>query len=109
MLRRKRLKLDEKDNVIKYGLFYIGLRDETYYWECLVSNGRKIAISVIIASIHEKQAHTQLMIAFTLLYANHQFIKQVQPYQEPFLNNMDLSSSRASLAGVHLGAVLCWK
>jgi len=58
MLRRKRLNLDEKDNVIKYGLFYIGLRDETYYWECLVSNGRKIAISVIIASINEKQAHT---------------------------------------------------
>lgn len=43
------------------------------------------------------------MIAFTLLYANHHFIKQVQPYQEPFLNNMDLSSSRASLAGVLLG------
>lgn len=56
LLRREKKMIDGKSNVIKSGLFYIGLKDETYYWECKISNSGKILIALIAASISEKQA-----------------------------------------------------
>ena len=32
LLYRQRKNLNDNDNIIKYGLYYIGLKDETFYW-----------------------------------------------------------------------------
>lgn len=33
-----------------FGLFYIGLKDETYYWEVVVNNLRKVVVVAISVS-----------------------------------------------------------
>lgn len=84
---RKNLKtLDDKDTIIKYGLFYIGLKDETYYWEIIVSNYRKMAIVITAASVTESRSFFQLLLVFTILYLNHFALQKVNPYSEKWLN-----------------------
>jgi len=79
-LTRNLEKLDEKGTIIKYGLFYIGLRDKAYWWEVVASNFRKAFIIGITTSISEKRAYLQLILVFTFLYVNHQAIKNFKPY-----------------------------
>ena len=54
-LKKNKSRLSEKDFIIKYGLWYIGLTDKGYYWEIVVINSRKVffiasAVSVSIYS-----------------------------------------------------------
>jgi hypothetical protein len=50
-LYKERKHLDKEDNIIKYGLFYIGLSDENYYWELVVNNLRKIVVIIVSISV----------------------------------------------------------
>jgi hypothetical protein len=70
-LKKNKDKLDNRENVIKYGLFYIGLRDDRFYWEILVSNFRKVYIVGITVSVSSTNARMQLMLIFSYLYFNH--------------------------------------
>lgn len=79
-LRRSFDKLDERSTIIKYGLFYIGLKDKAYWWEVVASNLRKALVIGITVSITEKRAYLQLTLVFTFLYFNHQMIKFFEPY-----------------------------
>jgi hypothetical protein len=36
------MNLNDKELLINYGLFYVGLNDDAYFWEVVVSNARKI-------------------------------------------------------------------
>ena len=49
-MRRQRLKFEDQKTLLKYGFFYVGLNDDSYYWEIIVVNFRKI-IFIILASI----------------------------------------------------------
>ena len=51
ILYKRKRNLDDKDNIIKYGLFYIGLTDQGFYWEIIVVNLRKIVIIAITVSL----------------------------------------------------------
>ena len=56
MLYKNRHNLDNKELIIKYGLFYVGLTDEGYYWEIIVINVRKvifIAISISLSKYNQ--------------------------------------------------------
>ena len=51
ILRKNRPFFNEKNTIVKYGFYYIGLNDGAYYWEVLVINARKIFLSAIAASL----------------------------------------------------------
>lgn len=53
ILYKKRFQLDDRQNVIKYGLFYIGLTNEAYYWEVVVNNLRKLIVAAISVAFGE--------------------------------------------------------
>ena len=55
-LRKNLENLNDKNVIIKFGLFYIGLKDEAYYWEIMVSNYRKMAIVIIASSVTENNS-----------------------------------------------------
>lgn len=59
-LRRNLARLNERETIIKYGLFYIGLKDEKFFWEILIGNGRKVVVILIAASVSEKRSFLQL-------------------------------------------------
>lgn len=56
ILYKKRDELDERENVITLGLFYIGLEDRTFYWEVVVNNLRKITVAAISVSFSDEKA-----------------------------------------------------
>ena len=49
-LIQKRKNLNDVKNLKVYGLFYVGLNDNAFYWEIVVINIRKI-IFIICATI----------------------------------------------------------
>ena len=34
--------MDNPDFLISYGLFFVGLNDDAFYWEIVIANSRKI-------------------------------------------------------------------
>jgi len=40
-----------------FGLFYIGLKDETFYWEVVINNLRKVIIVAISVFLGSDKAH----------------------------------------------------
>lgn len=46
-LRREKGQLSKPHNMKLYGIFYIGLNDDSFYWEIIIMNIRKIAIIVV--------------------------------------------------------------
>jgi hypothetical protein len=51
ILKKNIKNIDSTDMVIKYGTFYIGLKNEAFYWEIIIINIRKVILSVIIVSL----------------------------------------------------------
>ena len=49
-LRKNRKNLDSGENLKLLGIFYIGLNDNTYYWEILIVNLRKLSL-IICATV----------------------------------------------------------
>jgi hypothetical protein len=47
-MRRNLPKLRDKQVIQEYGMFYIGLKDDSYYWDVLISNLRKVLFITII-------------------------------------------------------------
>ena len=41
-LNRNRQNFNEKEIISKFGLFFVGLNDEAYFWEVIITNLRKI-------------------------------------------------------------------
>jgi len=54
-LRKLRNRLDEKDVMINYGLFFVGLNDNAYFWEDYINNARKVVFimsSTLLTSLN---------------------------------------------------------
>ena len=45
-LFKERKNLNNKDVVLSYGLFFVGLEDNAFYWEIIVTNLRKVVFIV---------------------------------------------------------------
>ena len=41
-IKNNKVNLNDKNLLINYGLFYVGLNDEAFFWEIIVSNVRKL-------------------------------------------------------------------
>jgi len=64
-LYNNRSKLNDKELLINYGLFYVGLNDKAYFWEVVVSNVRKIIF--ISFSTFLTFGQTQLKVIINLM------------------------------------------
>ena len=51
ILRRHRHSLNTNDTIIKYGLYYIGFRDETYFWQIIVIYLKRILYIAVSVSM----------------------------------------------------------
>ena len=59
-----RLKLN-KESVLKiYGLFYIGFKDENFYWQILVINLRKLIFNVAVNAFRTSQKYYKVINLF---------------------------------------------
>jgi hypothetical protein len=54
ILMKNKHKLNDPDFIVQYGLFFVGLTDEAFFWEIIVTNCRKI-IFVICSTLLSSQ------------------------------------------------------
>jgi hypothetical protein len=74
LLRLNRNALDEKSTIMKYGLYYIGFKDNSYYWQVIVINVRRmcyIAISVALSKMY------YALLCFLVVYVYMQATKMI--------------------------------
>ena len=71
ILRKNKDHLSSPDMLIKYGLYYVGLTDKSYYWEVVVVNFRKVFMITAFVSISRSQIQLQAMLCFSVLYIHH--------------------------------------
>ena len=62
MLYKRRNDLNDNQTIASYGLFFIGLNDNAYFWEVVVSNMRKILF--IICSTILISANSTLKVIY---------------------------------------------
>ena len=103
VLFRHRHKLDNKELIIKYGLFFIGLTDKGYYWEIIVVNFRKVFFIAIAVSMSKISQELQALLCFTVLYLYMSLLKYIKPYNKPYLNFTDEFSTFTSIMTLMTG------
>ena len=96
ILYKNRDNLSDKDLIIKYGLFYIGLTDKAFWWELIAVNLRKLVFVGATLAAYSYSANMQGLIAFLVIFINHFFLKYIKPYNKPYLNNLDILGSLIS-------------
>ena len=96
ILYKNRDNLSDKDLIIKYGLFYIGLTDKAFWWELIAVNLRKLVFVGATLAAYSYSANMQGLIAFLVIFINHFFLKWIKPYNKPYLNNLDILGSLIS-------------
>ena len=85
--------MNDKDLIIKYGLFYIGLTDKAYWWELMAVNFRKFFFAGATLAAYQHTANLQGLMAFTVVSINHSLLKLIKPYTKEYLNNLDIFAS----------------
>ena len=106
-LKIKSLKLNDAENLKSYGIFYIGFSDETFYWEVVVMNIRKIFL--IMCATFLSFTHQSFKVIFLLNYFQGYlgiialFIQRhlshfQQPFIDPRFNTIEDLASFASVS-----------
>jgi hypothetical protein len=67
-LHKNRLILDNEQLVTTYGLFYVGLRDDAYYFEILITNSRKILFFSFSSLLFETSSSVKGLLAVLFLF-----------------------------------------
>jgi hypothetical protein len=75
VLYKQRGQLDNEELVITYGLFYVGLRDNAYYWEVIISNVRKVFFVSFNSLLFDTKASVKGLLAVLLLFIHVQFLR----------------------------------
>jgi hypothetical protein len=70
ILRRNKDKINDENMIIKYGTFYIGLKEKAYYWEILVINIRKVLLSIIVVGLSTQKVIYPALIVILILFVN---------------------------------------
>ena len=90
-----RKKLNDKRVILLYGLFFVGLTDNAYFWEIVVTNMRMVLS--IMCSIFFAQSEPTLKAFVGLLIINlqTQLLKWYRPYIDPRFNRIEHHSHMA--------------
>jgi len=68
ILNRNKASLNEKAVIAKYGLFYIGFNDKSYYWQVLVINLRKSLYIAIAIAVQGYNKNFLVYSTFMVMY-----------------------------------------
>eukprot|EP00347_Sterkiella_histriomuscorum_P002411 403368259 len=89
-IHRVKNKLDLKETIAHFGLFYVGLTEDNFYWEILIVNIRKI--SFILCSTVLSSLNAQLKL-----------LHKRQPYQDPEFTKIEYHSQYAAILCLYGG------
>jgi hypothetical protein len=69
-------KLRDKQVIQEYGMFYIGLKDDAYYWDILISNLRKVLFITII-TFFLPNASSEMIVSYYVAIALFRIITEI--------------------------------
>jgi hypothetical protein len=70
ILKRKQKSFSERNTVLSFGIFYIGLKDKFFFWEILLMNLRKIVTTGIAVSIPTNNVQLSTLSCMAILFVN---------------------------------------
>jgi len=95
--------LSHNDTLIKYGLYYVGLNDSTFFWEVAVINLRKVLIIIGAISLQRTDKQSLALGGIAVLYLNVHMTRVIKPYHNEMLNNVEIYSNLAGISCVVMG------
>ena len=61
-------KFDDKEVITSYGLFFVGLSDNAYFWEVIVTNARKLIFIICSTLFSSSSAIIKALIGALILF-----------------------------------------
>ncbi len=61
-IHKNKKNLNDLNFLKRFGLFYVGLNDDSYFWEVLINNARKIIFIMTSNLFDVQQMHLKVMI-----------------------------------------------
>ncbi|CDW75737.1 UNKNOWN [Stylonychia lemnae] len=85
--------LGKEFNLQRYGLFYVGLNDESFYWELVIVNLRKLIFIICgsILSTYKQEYKALIGVAVATLFGGLFFLEQDVQNNENFLTGLFLA------------------
>eukprot|EP00347_Sterkiella_histriomuscorum_P016197 403354113 len=90
--------LEEKYYLQRYGLFYVGLTRESYYWEVIIVNFRKLIFIFCGSILSTYNQEYKALIGVAILFAQNQYANIRNPFRDHRFNTIDFHATYASMA-----------
>jgi hypothetical protein len=68
-IQKNKKNLNDLNFLKRFGLFYVGLNDDSYFWEVLINNSRKIIFIMTSNLFDVQQMHLKALIGILTLFA----------------------------------------
>ncbi|CDW71406.1 UNKNOWN [Stylonychia lemnae] len=102
-LKKHHKSLNDKNLVVKYGLFFVGLNDNAFYWEILIVNARKIIFILCGTLLSSIVSEVKALIGIAVLISQVQLIHYQMPYIDPRFNEVEKQSIFAATLTLYGG------
>lgn len=102
-LKSLRRNFNDKDVITSYGLFFIGLHDNAYFWEVVVTNARKLIFIICSTLFSSSSAVIKALIGAMVLFLQMQLLHYYNPYIDPRFNTIEHLAIYASIFTVFAG------
>lgn len=89
--------LDKEYYLQRYGLFYVGLNDQTFFWELIVVNFRKLIFIICGSILSTYNQEYKALIGVAILFAQNQFANHTNPFIDHRFNTIDFHATYASV------------
>jgi len=96
VLYKNRHDLSSKETIVKYGLYYIGFNDKSFYWQVMMVNMRRVLYIAIAVSVQSYNKNMFVFFIFFVMYVYMSLTRYMQPYHLLYLNNAEIYSSLAT-------------
>ncbi|CDW88698.1 UNKNOWN [Stylonychia lemnae] len=95
--------LNSPENLQLYGIFYVGLNDNAYYWEIIVVNFKKLLFILVSTFVPQSSQIFKALIGIIPLIFQAQLTKKLKPYIDPRFNRLDFHATYASALTLYGG------
>lgn len=105
VLRANRHRLKEKEVVTKYGFHILGLSNDTYYWEVLLTL-RKILIIAVNSALALEASIYKSFTATLVMLLSLEVLRRLKPYESRIAYDLEYLSSFSCAVSLLFGTFL---
>lgn len=73
-----------------FGLFFVGLKEDQYFWEIAVNSIRKLLIVASCTFLAHTSHENKVVLGLLILFMQTKIVRRCQPYLDPRFNSLEL-------------------